>query len=411
MHKNTPLRILLIGEVPKEFGGKQSGGISTHVLELAQNLLEGGYRVSVFADGLSKRRIVVKDIEVWGAPREGLKPKIQLLNSRALSFLPGLLLEQRYDLRNSLRLLWWNRLYRDMVESFHPDLVHSHLTSHPITTLHKRSYREIPLIFTVHSFHSVIFSKGKEKKINLKITRANIQQAQGTILVAPGLIDQSKSFGIQLPNQREIIVNPLDLSLFKMKTEPLGGEPTLLFVGLLTGRKGEEDLLKASKVLHERGVKHRVVIVGDGPNRAKVEQLRREFGLGETVKTLGTVSREKVAELLQKSDFLVLPSYSESFPYSIIEAYATGTPVITTYESVEKAADLLFPGPEFGVLTNSGDPHALAKAIEESIKRKWDHKKIALYAKRFSWEETLPKVVDFYSRVVGASKDPFDKVS
>jgi glycosyltransferase involved in cell wall biosynthesis len=132
--------------------------------------------------------------------------------------------------------------------------------------------------------------------------------------------------------------------------------PTLVFAGRLSVQKSLDVLLRAVDACE--GVA--LVIAGDGPDRARLDRLVAELGLGDRVRFLGAQPRETVLELLAAADAEVLSSGWENFPHSVIEGLAVGTPVIAT--GVGGVAEIVTDG-ENGLLVPPGDPEAFAGAI------------------------------------------------
>ena len=103
----------------------------------------------------------------------------------------------------------------------------------------------------------------------------------------------------------------------------------ILFVGGLSGRKGEQDLVNAIHHGKER-LNGKLKIVGNG---AELESLRsqvRQLGLEDRIDLPGALSQREIFQEYRRSKMLVLPSYSEGFPRVVLEAFSQSIPVITT---------------------------------------------------------------------------------
>ncbi|WP_119680080.1 glycosyltransferase [Indioceanicola profundi] len=115
----------------------------------------------------------------------------------------------------------------------------------------------------------------------------------------------------------------------------------LVTVGRLVEKKGAEFILRAlARVRESRpDLRFRLRAIGDGPLREPLEALRAELGLQDRVEFLGAVAHERVAEVLAASDAFVLPSVvasdgdMEGIPVSLMEAMASGLPVVSTRHS------------------------------------------------------------------------------
>ncbi|WP_238363856.1 glycosyltransferase family 4 protein [Mesobacterium pallidum] len=132
----------------------------------------------------------------------------------------------------------------------------------------------------------------------------------------------------------------------------------LLFVGRLAGVKGLPVLFDALRGLDLPGL--RVTLVGDGPERAALESA----ATGLPVSFVGYKAQSEVAELLATSDALVLPSFAEGVPVVLMEAMASGLPVVTT--RIAGVPELVEDGIS-GRLVPPGDADALRDALRDVL--------------------------------------------
>jgi colanic acid/amylovoran biosynthesis glycosyltransferase len=123
----------------------------------------------------------------------------------------------------------------------------------------------------------------------------------------------------------------LDELFLSTTPAPAPDAPRLVNVGRLSEQKGQLLLVEAAAKLRDQGVNFELVIVGDGPMRAELEQRIDQFGLKEQVRITGFLSNRGVHQELLASRALVLPSFAEGLPVAIMEALALGRPVISTY--------------------------------------------------------------------------------
>ena len=131
---------------------------------------------------------------------------------------------------------------------------------------------------------------------------------------------------------------------------------TIAFAGRLTAQKSLSRALEAVRAAD--GV--RLVIAGDGPDRAPLEAQAERLGLDDRVRFLGAQPRERVVELFHAADATILTSSWENFPHTVVEALAVGTPVLAMEaggvgEVVEDGVN--------GLLVPAGDTSALAEAV------------------------------------------------
>jgi glycosyltransferase involved in cell wall biosynthesis len=136
----------------------------------------------------------------------------------------------------------------------------------------------------------------------------------------------------------------------------------LLFVGRLAAVKGVPLLLAALVRARKERPALTLSLVGDGPERASLEAEARTMGLEQVVTFLGYRSQEEVAHLLAQSSVLVLPSFAEGVPVVLMEAMATGLPVVAT--RIAGIPELVEDGVS-GRLVPPGEEEPLARAILE----------------------------------------------
>lgn len=123
----------------------------------------------------------------------------------------------------------------------------------------------------------------------------------------------------------ELVENGVDLSLFEPGTGSMNREPSFLFLGRLVDWKCVDVLLHALR--RTEGV---LRICGDGPTRGALERLAGELGLSERVTFLGWLDQAEAAKVLRRSDALLLPSVYECGGAVVLEAMASGVPVVAT---------------------------------------------------------------------------------
>src|SRR5207248_7274539 len=105
----------------------------------------------------------------------------------------------------------------------------------------------------------------------------------------------------------------------------------------------------------------RLVIAGDGPDRAPLEARARELGLDDRVRFLGRQPRERVVELFRAADATILTSSWENFPHTVVEALAVGTPVLAM--EAGGVGEVVRDGVN-GLLVPPGDTAQLASAVQ-----------------------------------------------
>jgi len=180
-------------------------------------------------------------------------------------------------------------------------------------------------------------------------------------------------------------------------------------VGRLTPVKDHASLLHAAAILRREhpdlGRRLRLLLVGDGPLRGELEAQVAARGLEEVVWLAG--DRQDVPDLLQLMDVFALPSLGEGISNTVLEAMASGLPVVAT--AVGGNLELVRDG-ENGALVPSADPAALSGAIarvlvDEAGRARCGAAAHAFVRDNFDWQRTVQSYVTVYDELLGRSTE------
>ncbi len=160
--------------------------------------------------------------------------------------------------------------------------------------------------------------------------------------------------------------NAVDVASYGTAT-PAAEPPRAVYVGTLSHRKGLADLVTALELLAARGVDLALDVVGGGHEVGEQEAdalRRRVLDSGLPIRLLGSLAPAEVSRALSSAQLFVLPSHWEGQPIAILEAMATGLPVVVT--SVGANPDVVRDGVD-GRVVPAHDPVALAQALEQVV--------------------------------------------
>lgn len=153
-----------------------------------------------------------------------------------------------------------------------------------------------------------------------------------------------------------VLTNGIDLERFR--ADAYAGDGPCVVVARLTAEKDVATLLDAAARVVAEVPEFRLLVAGDGPCRAELEAQAQRLNLSERVEFLGTV--RDVPPLLARCRLFVLPSKTEGISLTLLEAMASGLPVVAT--RVGGNPEVVADG-ETGLLVPSGDPAALGQAL------------------------------------------------
>jgi glycosyltransferase involved in cell wall biosynthesis len=212
---------------------------------------------------------------------------------------------------------------------------------------------------------------------------------------------------------RELVDVPVDVIPYTAALPPAapraaapGRERTVLFVGRLVERKGVAHLIEALTRMRTR-VPARLVVVGDGPERPKLEELARRQGAGDRVEFRGRIAPDELQRTYAAADAFVLPAVhdargdTEGLGVVLLEAMNYGIPVIAS--RVGGIVDIVVDE-ETGLLVPPGDPGALAGALDRvlgdpDLGRRLGEGGRRRLAERFSWDAILARWETVYRTV------------
>lgn len=308
-----------------------------------------------------------------------------------------------YDLALASKIL-------EVAEAERLDVLHMHYAIPHATAAYLaremyRPQRYLPFVTTLHGTDITLVGS---RKSFLPITRFSIAQSDAVTAISQFLADETaRTFGYEAV---EIIPNFINAEDYQRRTnEELRrmlapqGEKLILHVSNFRPVKRIADCVHAFAKLAGR-VAARLVLCGDGPSRTEAEQLAQSYGLAERVQFVGQVPN--IADYLSVADLLLLPSQTESFGLSALEALACEVPVIAT--RVGGLPEVVLDG-ETGYLVEVGDTQAMAERAAEILSDERKQQTLgqrgrAYAVERFNTERVIPQYVELYERVIAEAQ-------
>ncbi len=232
-----------------------------------------------------------------------------------------------------------------------------------------------------------------------RLIRGAIRDAAALIAVSAALKAGLVELGAP-PGKVTVLRNGVDTALFCPSADrdaarrALGLDgPTLISVGLLIERKGHHLTIEAMRQLGE----FKLLIVGEGPEQARLEGLIERHRLGDRVRLLGPRPHAELPALYSAADAMVLASSREGWANVLLESMACGTPVVASNipgnpEVVREAAA--------GVIVEANTPDGIAAAARRLFADLPERAATRAYAEQFSWEETTAGQVAVFHQVL-----------
>ena len=223
------------------------------------------------------------------------------------------------------------------------------------------------------------------------------RQAAGLITVSSGLKRRLEALGTA-PQRVQMLRNGVDLAAFRpgereAARRALGfTRPTLLAVGNLVPLKRHSLIVEA--LVHLTGVD--LVIVGDGPERGRIEALAGRLGIGDRVRLAGHKPQEALPLLYGAADLLIHPSIREGWPNVLLESMACGTPVVVT--NLDGIDDIV-GAPEAGRILAEATPRCVAETVRDLLAAPPARDATRRYAEGFDWQSTTAGQIEMFQRI------------
>lgn len=357
-------------------------GLSPGPYELTTAQVGQGHRISVLAGG-------------WPDQRSGMMQEVTV--KRFLRTIPYAGIFATYSPLVLAHYLWnkadydlihahnyfayWYFRYRKMAHDRKRLVMHMHMTSA------ERAYR--------HPNENVL-TRSIEWKLAAQAEKLGCSQAGAVICVSESVKNEVIRWYNVDPEKIHVIPNGVNTRLFS----PVGhnnrdklnlhDEKVILFVGRLYANKNVDLLIRSLAFL---GKEYRLLIVGEGNDREKLELLVAETGLRERVLFAGYVPYRELPDYYRTADVFVLPSRLEGNPKVVLEALSSGVPIVMS--------KCFLPDPAVAkwiLQIDALSPESIAKAVKDSLENniKPDTGDIAA---RFDWAKTAEKVDEVYGKL------------
>jgi N-acetyl-alpha-D-glucosaminyl L-malate synthase BshA len=267
--------------------------------------------------------------------------------------------------------------------------------------------RYLPFVTTLHGTDITLIGA---RRSFLPVTKFSIAQSDAVTAISQFLADETKR--IFDYDQVQVIPNFINAENYSRvenaglrKTLAPRDERLLMHVSNFRPVKRITDCIRTFAKMREHcDVCARLVMCGDGPERAEAERLARELGVANDVLFVGSVPN--IRDYLSVADVFLLPSESESFGLAALEAMACEVPVIAS--RVGGLPEVVTHG-ETGFLAEVGDIEMMARCVTELFSDTEKRRAMGARARqqavaRFNTDRVIPQYIALYERVMAEAK-------
>ncbi|HEU4597483.1 MAG TPA: N-acetyl-alpha-D-glucosaminyl L-malate synthase BshA [Pyrinomonadaceae bacterium] len=300
----------------------------------------------------------------------------------------------------------------DVAEAENLDLLHVHYAiPHSISAILAREslkpHRTLPVITTLHGTDITLVGADRSY---LPITRYGIAQSDGVTAVS-NYLKQATAEAFQF-DHIAVIPNFICASDYSRRPKAElraelspNGEPLLVHVSNFRPVKRPVDCVEILARVRKSGANARLVMVGDGSERSSAEHRARCLGVDAHCTFVG--KQPRIADYLSVADVLLLPSEQESFGLAALEAQACEVPVVAS--RVGGIPEVIDDG-RTGCLSEVGDIEKMSADSAHLLSHEDERREMGRLARqsavsRYSTDLVIPQYIDFYERVIAASKE------
>lgn len=374
---NHPLHVTMISETFHPF----VGGVAAQLQASALALVERGHKVSIITKqfGESPQREEFRGLAVYRIPAHGSRAVV------SLKFVIGVL-QQLRQLR--------------------PDVIHAHELLLPTTAaLMAKAMLSIPLIVTVHASGPAIGEVARLRRARFGKQRWALLQKYVDAFVAISKVTDQDLAEAAVPAEKRIVIpNGIDMRRFAPVDETqkrtlrqqlgLDDVPTVIYTGRLASEKRVLTLVELWPAIRQQLPTAQLLMVGSGAQQAELQQRA-----GAGIRFVG--DQKEVAPWLQAADLFVMPSVSEGFSLSTLEALAVGLPCVAT--AVGAIPEFIVHG-QNGWLVPPDDRLALQNALltvlnDAGLRQKFAAAARSAVLERYAIQHVAQQLETLYQRV------------
>ncbi len=292
-----------------------------------------------------------------------------------------------------------------LTSTFAPHVVHVHGAGpNAVYVAALRRLIRAPIVFSAHGELRNDAHSSLERSRPLRWALQTLLRDAAAVTTPSRVVLEELREQLELLAPVTVLPNAVDLSEFETaRRRDDRVDPYIFSAGRLVHQKGVDLVLRAYAQARQSLGGRRLVVAGDGPERAALTRLAAELGLDGDVSFAGAVGRERLAELMCGADAFAFPSRQEAFGIALLEAMAAGTPAVAARvggipEFARDGDNALLVGPEdadglaAALVRLTGDPELRERLVAGGRAQ----------AEQLSWSRVVPLYEEIYQRVAHA---------
>lgn len=349
---------------------------SVHTQRWAEAMRDKGYSVDI---------ISFEKAEIEGVNVHYIKPIRRELSANASD-------------AKSLSYMIRARRAKKIIDSIKPDILHAHYATGYGLTGALCSFKP----YIISTWGSDIFLAPKKNLLFRYILKHNFKKADFITATSRDLTKETSLY-----TDKKVMTIPfgVDTEVFKSRKDEKQEALTVGIVKSLEEVYGVSYLIEAFAEVCGKYGNMKLLIAGSGPLRQSLEQLCQKLHIEDRVLFLGKIPNREIPSVLNRMDIFVMPSLSESFGVSILEAEACEIPVIAT--EVGGIPEVVHDG-KTGFLVKPGDVKGISSKLELLIENSSLREEMGKYGRKYveenyDWKDCVEKMHQLYQHVYAES--------
>ena len=295
----------------------------------------------------------------------------------------------------------------NLIEYENLDLLHVHYALPHATSAYLAKQimiergKTVPIVTTLHGTDITVVGKDQSYK---HVVEFSIDKSDGVTAVSEYLKKETY-LNFDIKQDIKVIPNFIDLERFKKSNKSHfkkaicpDGEKVVVHVSNFRKVKRVPEVISVFAKILDQGIKAKLLLVGDGPDRQKAEQQCRDLGICDHTRFLGKL--DEVEEVLSIADLFLIPSGSETFGLAALEAMSCSVPVISS--NIGGLPEVNIEG-ETGYLCDLDDTECMAKHAVNILSNQELHDELSGNARKraelFNQDLVVEQYESFYKEV------------